>query len=204
MSRTCTEHVLSSTLSCQFMTVMTIKFGLENSPSTMATSALAMALPTRHTADGTLLIAMIMCSGARAPYWSQWSCAQVLGLISLYVHDQSHRGLRNQPSERTLAGEARDDAGRIERLRKVSITGEFSLPIVVPCPSRLFSLLSASFSNTRIYGTPAASFSDCAEHVLSCSRMRSPLLNVEHVLQLWQLWNPQPANCFLPLQLPES
>jgi len=40
--------------------------GLENSPITMATGALAMALPTRHTADGTLLIAMIMCSGARA------------------------------------------------------------------------------------------------------------------------------------------
>jgi hypothetical protein len=57
----------------------------------------------------------------------------------------------------------------------------------------LFLVLLVSFhssphpSPTRESSSPADSFSTfetCAEHVLSCRRMRSPLLSVEHVLQL--------------------
>ena len=86
-----------------------------------------MALPTRHTADGTLLIALIMCSGDMADQFVRPRSVPSWAPVSAL---RAHVGRK-----------ARDDAGRIERLRKVSITGEFSLPIAVHCPSRLFSLL---------------------------------------------------------------
>ena len=76
-------------------------------------------------------------------------------------------------------------------MMQVALKGCARLTLLASSPCRLLFLVPlVSFhssphpSPTRESSTPAASFSYCAEHVLSCRRMRSPLLNVEHVLQL--------------------